>query len=105
MTILTDQDDNQISVLLTRDEPEATVGEARMVEANQTLDSRRIARDHDARIAATAAIGLTSIKPFVEFQTAIFRMIGETCELMARNYEKGLESLGVAVEHQNTPKQ
>lgn len=69
-----------------------------MAEANQTLDSRRIARDHDTRIAATAAIGLSAIRPFVDFQTAMFRMYGETCELMARNCEKGLETFGKAIE-------
>jgi hypothetical protein len=69
-----------------------------MVEANQTLDSRRIARDHESRIATTAAIGLTAIRPFVEFQTAMFRMYSETCELMARNCEKGLENFSKAIE-------
>jgi hypothetical protein len=43
-------------------------------------------------------MGLTAIKPFFEFQTAMFRACSETCELMAKNYEKGLETFGKAVE-------
>lgn len=41
-------------------------------------------------------MGLTAMKPFFEFQTAMFRACGETCELMAKNYEKGLETFGKA---------
>lgn len=70
-----------------------------MVDANNTLDSRRIARDQESRIAATAVIGLTAIKPMIEFQVAMFRMYGEFCELMARNCEKSLESFGSAIDH------
>jgi hypothetical protein len=43
-------------------------------------------------------MGLNAIKPIIEFQTAMFRMYGETCELMAKNCEKGLETFGKTID-------
>jgi hypothetical protein len=62
-------------------------------DVNQSLDSRRLARDQDSRIAATASIGLNAIKPFVQFQTSILRVFADNCELMAHNYETNLNAL------------
>ena len=62
-------------------------------DVNQSLDSRRLARDQDNRIAATASIGLNAIKPFVQFQSAMLRLFADNCELMAHNYETNFNAL------------
>ena len=69
-----------------------------MAEPNQSLDSRRFQREQEARLAATSLIGLNTVKPFIQFQTSMLRMLSESCEIMARNYEQGLEAFGTAVE-------
>jgi hypothetical protein len=73
-----------------------------MAEANQSLDARRIARDQENRIAASAAVGINAAKPFVEFQTSMLRLWANNLELVARNYEKGLEAFSTAIEQQQT---
>jgi hypothetical protein len=73
-----------------------------MTDANQSLDVRRIARDQESRIAATASMGLNAAKPFVQFQTSILRLWADNFELAARNYEKGLEAFSTVIEQQNT---
>ena len=73
-----------------------------MTDANQSLDMRRIARDQESRIAATASMGLNTAKPFVQFQTSILRLWADNFELAARNYEKGLEAFSTVIEQQNT---
>jgi hypothetical protein len=73
-----------------------------MTDANQSLDVRRIARDQESRIAATASVGLNAAKPFVQFQTSILRLWADNFELAARNYEKGLEAFSTVIEQQNT---
>jgi hypothetical protein len=73
-----------------------------MTDANQSLDMRRIARDQESRIAATASMGLNAAKPFVQFQTSILRLWADNFELAARNYEKGLEAFSTVIEQQNT---
>jgi hypothetical protein len=62
-------------------------------DVNQSLDSRRLARDQDSRIAATASIGLNAVKPFVQFQTSMLRLFADNCELIAHNYETHLNAL------------
>jgi hypothetical protein len=36
--------------------------------ADQSLDARRIAREQEGRMAASASIGLNAVKPFIQFQ-------------------------------------
>ena len=69
-----------------------------MVEPNQSLDSRRLAREQEARIASTSMIGFNAIKPLVAFQTSLLRVFSENCEIMALNYEKNVESVGTFIE-------
>lgn len=64
-----------------------------MDQVNQTLDSRRIVRDTEARIAAASSAALSSAKPFVEFQTSIMRLWANNCELLARNVERNFETV------------
>jgi hypothetical protein len=70
--------------------------------SDRHLDTRRIARDQESRIATTASIGLNAAKPFVEFQTSMLRLWADNFELVARNYEKGLEALSTAIEQQQS---
>jgi hypothetical protein len=65
---------------------------------DQSLDARRIARDQESRIAAAAAVGLNAAKPFFQYQTEMLRLWADNCELVARNYEKGLEAFSTAIE-------
>ncbi len=74
-----------------------------MAEANQSLDTRRIAREQEGRIAATASIGLSAAKPFIQFQTSMLRLWADNFELVARNYEKGLDAFSTAIEQQQSP--
>jgi hypothetical protein len=75
--------------------------EPTMADPNQSLDSRRIAREQEARLAASSLIGLNAAKPFIQFHASMLRVISETCEIMANNYEKGLEAFGAAIEQRS----
>jgi hypothetical protein len=68
--------------------------------ADQSLDARRIARDQESRIAAAAAVGLNAAKPLFQYQTSMLRLVADNFELIARNYEQGLEAFTTAVEQQ-----
>jgi hypothetical protein len=52
---------------------------------------KRIARDQESRIAASTLVGLNAAKPFIQFQTSMLRLWADNFELVARNYENGLE--------------
>ncbi len=67
------------------------------------MDTRRIAREQEGRIAATASIGLSAVKPFIQFQTSMLRLWADNFELVARNYEKGLDAFSTAIEQQQSP--
>ena len=69
--------------------------------ADQSLDARRIARDQESRIAAAAAVGLNAAKPLFQYQTSMMRLMADNFELMARNYERGIEAFATAVEEQH----
>jgi hypothetical protein len=69
--------------------------------ADQSLDARRIARDQESRIAAAAAVGLNAAKPLFQYQTSMLRLVADNFELIARNYEQGLEAFTTAVEQQH----
>jgi hypothetical protein len=57
-----------------------------MAETTQSLDARRMAREQESRMAATASIGLNVAQPFVQFQTSMLRVFAESIEQAARNY-------------------
>jgi hypothetical protein len=51
----------------------------------------------DPRIIATAPIvGLNAARSLLEYQASLLKLWAENCELMARNYEKGLEAFSLA---------
>jgi len=52
-----------------------------MADANQSLDARRMAREQEGRMAATA---FNVAQPFVQFQTSMLRMFAENIEQAAR---------------------
>ena len=68
--------------------------------ADQSMDARRIAREQESRIAA-AAVGFNAAKPVFQYQTSILRLMADNFELLARNYERGVEALSTAVEEQH----
>jgi hypothetical protein len=68
------------------------------MDANQSLDARRIARDQESRLAAAAVVGLNATKPLLQYQTSMLRLWADNCELIARNYEKSLEAFADAIE-------
>ena len=68
------------------------------MDANQSLDARRIARDQESRLAAAAVVGLNATKPLLQYQTSMLRLWADNCELIARNYEKSLEAFAAAIE-------
>jgi len=73
-----------------------------MAEANQTLDARRMAREQEGRVAATASIGLNMAQPFIQFQTSLLRVFAENFEQTARNYEKSFEAVSNIIGQQRS---
>jgi hypothetical protein len=67
---------------------------------DQSMDARRIAREQESRIAAAAAVGFNAVKPVFQYQTSILRLMADNFELLARNYERGVEAFSSAVEEQ-----
>jgi hypothetical protein len=72
-----------------------------MADSNESLDARRMARDPEDRIAAATAIGLNAAKPLFQYQTSMLRLLADNFELIARNYEQGIEAFTSVVEQQN----
>jgi len=70
--------------------------------ADQSLDARRMAREQEGRMAASASIGFNAIKPFIQFQTSMMRVFAENIEHAARNYEKNFEAVRNIVAQQST---
>jgi fumarate hydratase class II len=68
--------------------------------AEQSFDARRIAREQEGRIAAATTFGLNAMKPVMQFQVSILRLMADNMEMFARNYERGLETLTSTVEQQ-----
>ena len=66
--------------------------------ADQSLDVRRIAKEQESRVAASASIGFNAVKPFVEFQTSMMRLFAESVDQAALNYEKSFEAVSKIVE-------
>ncbi len=69
--------------------------------ADQSMDARRIARDQESRIAAAAAVGLNAARPLFDYQTSMLRLMADNFELIARNYEQGIEAFSNAIEQQH----
>ena len=69
--------------------------------ADQSMDARRIAREQESRLAAATAVGLNAVKPVFQYQTSMMRLMADNFELMARNYERGIEAFATAVEEQH----
>jgi hypothetical protein len=61
--------------------------------ADQSLDARRIAKEQEDRMAASASIGFNAAKPFVQFQTSMMRLFAENIDQAARNYEKSFQAI------------
>jgi hypothetical protein len=76
-----------------------------MADATQSLDARRIAREQESRMAATASIGLNVAQPFVQFQTSMLRVFAENIEQAARNYEKSFEVVSNIIAQQSKTQQ
>lgn len=53
--------------------------------ADQSLDSRRLARQREL-------VTFNIFKPFIEFQTSLLRAWSEHFEIMASNYERSMEA-------------
>ena len=68
--------------------------------AEQSFDPRRVARDQENRIAAAATVGLNAMKPAMQFQVSVLRLMVDNMEAFARNYERGLETFTSAIEQQ-----
>jgi hypothetical protein len=75
--------------------------ERRQKMADQNMDVRRIAREQESRIAAAAAVGLNAAKPLFQYQTSMLRLVADNFELLARNYERGVEAFAAAIEEQH----
>lgn len=69
--------------------------------SDQSFDTRRMAREQEHRIAAAAAVGLNTFRPLLQYQTSIVRLWADNCELVARNFERGLDAFSLAVEQQS----
>jgi len=72
-----------------------------MAEAHH-LDARRMAKEQEGRMAASASIGFNAAKPFVEFQTSMMRVFAENIEQAARNYERNFDAFSNTVAQQGT---
>ncbi len=70
--------------------------------ADQSLDARRIAREQEGRMAASASLGLNAVKPFIQFQTSMMRVFAENIEQAARNYERNFEAFSNTIAQQST---
>lgn len=68
--------------------------------ADQSFDARRIARDQEGRVAAATTVGLNAMKPVMQFQVSVLRLMADNMETFARQYERGLEMFTSTVEQQ-----
>ena len=76
-----------------------------MADTTHNLDARRVAREQESRMAATASIGLNVAQPFVQFQTSMLRVFAENMEQAARNFEKGFEAVSNIIAQQSKTQQ
>ena len=73
-----------------------------MTDANQSFDTRRIAKEQEGRMAASASIGFNAVKPFIQFQIWMMRLFAENIVQVARNYEKSFETASGVITQQTT---
>ena len=66
----------------------------------ESLDMHRALREQEDRIKAATVVGLNAVKPIIQFQASMVRLWANNVETFARNYEKGLEMVGSAIEEQ-----
>jgi hypothetical protein len=66
----------------------------------QSLDARRMAQDQQSRIANAIVLGLNAGRPFLQYQPSMLRLMADYFELMAHNYERGIEVFTGAAEQQ-----
>jgi hypothetical protein len=59
-----------------------------MSDAKNSFDPRSI--------TAAPLVGLNATKSLLEAQASVLRLWAENCDLMARNYKKGLEAFSFA---------
>ena len=71
-----------------------------MTDANQSFDARRMAKEQEGRMAASASIGFNAVKPFIQFQISMMRVLAENIDQAARNYEKGFENVSNVITQQ-----
>jgi len=69
--------------------------------ADKTPDASRFARDQQRRITEATAIGMNVLKPIMHFQVSMLRMLANSIERFAGNYEKGLDETATTVEEQS----
>jgi hypothetical protein len=62
-----------------------------MADPNQTMDAGKFANDQQSRAAVTASVALNAAQRFFLYQTTILRLWADTCELAARNCQRGLD--------------
>jgi hypothetical protein len=60
-----------------------------MNDGNQNLDRRSL---------VAPMVGLNATKQVLRYQASLFRLWADNCELMARNYERGLEAFNSTTE-------
>jgi hypothetical protein len=73
-----------------------------MTDANQSFDTRRIAKEQEGRIAAGASIGFNAVKPLIQFQILMMRVFAENIIQVARNYEKSFENVSSVIAQQTS---
>jgi hypothetical protein len=71
-----------------------------MTDANQSFDTRRIAKEQEGRMAASASIGFNAVKPLIQFQILMMRVFAENIIQVARNYEKSFENVSNVINQQ-----
>jgi len=73
-----------------------------MTDANQSFDARRMAKEQEGRMAASASIGFNAVKPFIQFQISMMRVFAENIDHVARNYEKSFETVSNVITQQGS---
>jgi hypothetical protein len=73
-----------------------------MTDANQSFDTRRIAKEQEGRMAASASIGFNAVKPLIQFQILMMRVFAENIIQVARNYEKSFENVSNVINQQTS---
>ncbi len=76
--------------------------EHKMTDANQSFDARRMAKEQEGRMAASASIGFNAVKPFIQFQISMMRVFAENIDRVARNYEKSFETVSNVITQQGS---